>query len=826
MLGQVLSRKPLVKRRCVNTTQTNVFNKMKGIVRTSVIFLPILSALAWAETPENKCEHLENIHYFDLPLQDLSEALLELGSQSNLSLVIDPEKTKKYRSSPVVGRMKSSDALVAVLDKTPLAYRCSSDTGLVTFIAHKKQKGIPFNKAELLRELGVEEVLVTATGTARPLDSVPAIASIITSKQIRVNGFTSINQALEMVPGFHVSLSAINRLDFVYSIRGIHTGFNPQVLVLVDGLSIQNSFYGGKPILFHFPLSNVDKIEVVRGPGSAIYGADAYAGVINIITKSGIKASGLEVGGGFGSFGIRNTWMNLSKNQYGLDIDYSLSYQRSDGDKSRSIERDLQTTLDEITESSASLAPGPLSTRYEVVNSHLKIRSQRWRFNLLNWISKDSGVGAGAAQTLDPSGQDRGELLRANVEYLLGDDVWNTKINTIFQRYESEAYYNIFPEGSVVPIGEDGNPNFLSPERFVLFENGLIGNPGGVSRDSSIQLTSLYTGAHSHRLRFSFGSKYQKMITWERKNFGPGVLDGDETVVGQGVTDVSYTEFKFLQDSNRRSHNISFQDEWRISDKFELVSGVRSDYYSDFGLTTNPRVAFIWKPQSDAYMKLLYGSAFRAPSFSEQFFRNNPVNLGNPDLNPEKIKTYELAVGVNKTEELRWNLSLFRYNAKGLIEIVADDNMTTSTAQNARNQDGYGAELEFEWDPNKKVRLASHFSWQHSEDSDTRKAIADSPGFLWALDAKFNVARSAILSMQVNYIADRHRAPEDVRAEIDNYAIVNSNLNIPDIWDKFDLSFGVKNLTNEDAREPSNGIVPGDFPLAERAYYLEARYVF
>jgi iron complex outermembrane receptor protein len=98
-----------------------------------------------------------------------------------------------------------------------------------------------------------------------------------------------------------------------------------------------------------------------------------------------------------------------------------------------------------------------------------------------------------------------------------------------------------------------------------------------------------------------------------------------------------------------------------------LTTGIRRDDYSDFGATTNPRVALVWDASLDVTAKVLYGRAFRPPSFSEQYSINNPVLRGNPNLNPEIIDTLETAFSWQARADTQLQLSLFRYKMKDII---------------------------------------------------------------------------------------------------------------------------------------------------------------
>ncbi|MEJ2442990.1 MAG: TonB-dependent receptor plug domain-containing protein, partial [Exilibacterium sp.] len=138
----------------------------------------------------------------------------------------------------------------------------------------------------LLELYGDEEMISIATGQKQSIAKAPAVASVITADDILRSGATDIDDVLEMVPGLHVSRDHIN-YNPIYTFRGIYTSFNPQVLMLINGVPLTNLFHGDRNLMWGgMPVNGISRIEVIRGPGSAIYGADAFAGVINIITKT------------------------------------------------------------------------------------------------------------------------------------------------------------------------------------------------------------------------------------------------------------------------------------------------------------------------------------------------------------------------------------------------------------------------------------------------------------------------------------------------------------------------------------------------------------
>ena len=161
---------------------------------------------------------------------------------------------------------------------------------------------------ELLTMYGDDEVVNIATGTDKPIHLAPSVATVITQDDIRKMGAVDLDQVLERVPGLHVSRS-FNRLNSIYSVRGVHTSQNPQMLVLLNGAKITQLFSGGRPNGLRMPVENIKRIEVMRGPGSAVYGADAFSGVINVITKDAKSIDGTDIGLRAGSFSTKEFWL-------------------------------------------------------------------------------------------------------------------------------------------------------------------------------------------------------------------------------------------------------------------------------------------------------------------------------------------------------------------------------------------------------------------------------------------------------------------------------------------------------------------------------------
>ncbi|WLE98234.1 MAG: TonB-dependent receptor [Candidatus Electrothrix communis] len=675
-----------------------------------------------------------------------------------------------------------------------------------------------------------DRLLLTATGSLKPVHLAPSVASVITAEDIEKLGATTLDEVLETVPGLHVTPSYVH-LDPIYSIRGIHTSLNPQVLLLMNGIPFTKPYNGTRPSGFRLPVSMISRIEVVRGPGSALYGADAFAGTINIITKDRFEVEGMHTGMRLASVDGMDVWGQHGGEYKGWDVAIGIEYWRGGSDNKRIINADLQTKLDQIFGTDASLAPGPLHTDFENYNLMANFSRKNWTVRLWGWFLNDYQGGTGSAGALGPE-------TKVNADQILSDIIWHDDelINDVdltvqlsYLYRKDDVLYQLLPSGSAVALGMDGNI-FTSPTIGVTtFTDGVFGEPILTDQQLTFDLITKYEGWNQHSWRIGIGGKVQDENTEEYKNFGPGVL-GDSGIANSTdgtLVEVTDTEGIFMSDQNRTVLYTSLQDEWNFAKSWELTAGVRYDHYSDFGETVNPRIALVWETRYDLTSKLMYGHAFRPPSFAESYIKNNPIFLGNSDLEPETIDTYELAFDYRPAHSLRAVLGVFAYEIEGLIDYVADPSpATTNTAQNRLNQKGHGFEIELEWEATPSLKLSSNFAFQCSKNKDTDAVVADAPGIQFYLNGSWNFMPDWYLNAQYFWIGDRQRAEDDLRKEIKDNSITNMTLRRKNITQHVDLTFSVRNIFNEDIREPTTSDIPNDIPMVSRAIYTELIYHF
>ncbi|MDT4292090.1 TonB-dependent receptor [Methylomonas sp. MO1] len=690
---------------------------------------------------------------------------------------------------------------------------------------------------DLAQIYGSEEMVSIATGTRQPVRKAPAVASVVTAADIKAMGATDIDEVLETVPGLHVARSN-SGYNPIYTFRGIHSAFNPQVLVLVNGIPISNSFAGDRGQIWGgMPIQSIARIEVVRGPGSAVYGADAFAGVINIITKTKQDIEGTEVGGRVGSFDTYEGWALHGGEWAGFDVAASVEYHTSAGQKSI-IESDLQSQLDQALGTHASLAPGPVNLSRDNLDARLDLSRDHWRFRGGLQHRSNFGNGAGVAQALDSTnryGSDRwnADLTYQNAEFA---DNWEVtgQLSYLNTSQIVERNLTLFPPGARLPIGANGQIDFANPVGLVAFPNGYIGNPENWERHARGNLSAIYNGFENHILRFGAGINYDSIYKVKvSQNFGVDPATGTPIPFMPGVPliDVSGTSSTFLPTKDRKDFFFFVQDQWKFAKDWALTGGVRYDRYSDFGETVNPRAALVWETRYDLTTKFMYGSAFRAPNFAELYATNNPAQLGNSGLKPETMDTIELAFDYRPHDKLRLGLNVFNYWWKDIIRYVPDTSAPSSTAQNTGTQTGYGGELEAEWKALDNLKLAGSYSYQKSTDNAAQQDAGYAPHHQVYLRTIWEFVPDWQFTPQAKWIIGRERAAGDNRPAIDDYTLVDLTLRRKNIHDHFEVAFSVRNLFDVDAREPSltgnpTAAIPNDLPLAGRSFYGEIRVNF
>ncbi len=657
---------------------------------------------------------------------------------------------------------------------------------------------------DLVLSYGDKSFVSISTGTKQLLRKSPSTATVITAEDIAAMGATTVDEALEAVPGLHVSRST---LDYApnYGIRGILTESNPHVLMMVNGVPMTSVYLGNRNDMpVSLPTANVARIEVIRGPGSALYGADAFAGTINIITKTGEELQGTSVGLRAGSFNSVNSWMQYGGKVGALEIAAYLNAGRTAGQR-RTVLADAQTGIDALGFSPAvSLAPGSVDQRHDDVDAQIDLGFEKFRLRAGYTLRDNGGVGVGVAGALDPVG-------RLRTERFTSDLAWTDANFAPDLSLTLQAAFMHMANEITTPLVLFPNGAF-----FGTFPNGMIGAPNKWERQLRVSISGDYSGVADHHVRMGMGSDTMDLYkTTETKNFT--LLNGalPSPLPMYSATGVNL----YMSPHDRNVNYVYLQDAWSFARDWTLTGGVRHDQYSDFGSTTNPRLALVWEARQNVTAKLMYGTAFRAPSFVELYAAGNPVAVGNPSLTPEKIKTLEGVVSWQVAPAVETSLSLFRHEISDLIGVAG------TSYQNTGKQNGNGAEWEATWDPSKSLRLSGHYAYQQNIDQATQQDSGYAPHRHVYSRVDWRFASKWMVSGQVNWVAERKRAAGDNRPDVPDYTSVDLSLHADRIKKGWDFSASIRNLLDADIREPSkmgSGIT-FDLPMPGRTFWIQGR---
>lgn len=326
-----------------------------------------------------------------------------------------------------------------------------------------------------------------ATGYSMPLDKVPAIASIVTDEDIKNIGARNLAQALDPVPGLQVVTGrGTNRL---LSIRGIFADLGPDVLIKRNNVPISQGFFTTLNPFDLLPVNNIERIEIIRGPNSATDGADALAGVINIVTKPSTDYRGTEIGGRAGIHDTFDAWLTHGSRLGPVNFGLGLSFWNTKG-TDPTLETDFQSQLDVLTGADTSLAPGPAANDNYGTDLEMNLSGGPLGLRIGYYAVMHTGTGVGSVQVLDPNGE-------AKNRYFSTDLTYNDRVGPDLEVSGLFSYIN---RNSL--LSED----FLRPGGLPFFPDGIFGDIKTRTRLFRGEGSLVWSGWRDHKVRLSAGA--------------------------------------------------------------------------------------------------------------------------------------------------------------------------------------------------------------------------------------------------------------------------------------------------------------------------------
>ncbi len=492
------------------------------------------------------------------------------------------------------------------------------------------------------------------------------VVYVVTAEDIRTFGYRTLGEILRSLPGLYVTN------DYRYNYLGIR-GFglpgdrNTRVLILLDGERVNETFFDSALVGTEFPVDVdlIERVEYVPGPGSAIYGSNAFFGVVSVITKRGHALNGAELSGEYGSFDTYKARASFGQ-RFENGADLLLSATRYDRGGARrpyywewgvpALDDDsaLGQDYDRADSAFAKWSHGP----FALEGGHL---------------DRASGLPAITNGLILPDREGKIEGQRTFLTARYDDKIapdWGLYLRLGYNR---DSYLGTYPYYS----------DFFTPgtlARVVNKESAEAEWWGGEAR---------LTNTSFERHRLVMGAEWQTTFRARTQSYfipGPMLLDFP----------YQYSRYGFY-----------LQDEFRLLDSLALLAEARYDT-SPFGDSVNPRFGLIWRPQDATTIKLLYGTAFRTPSLFENLTTaflfgqpNSAIDIENTGLRPEEIETVQLGLEHYLTPSTRLTAALYRYRMDGLP--------------------GQGLEVEAETRFGGGVRANLSYSLQHSQDEQGRR---------------------------------------------------------------------------------------------------------
>jgi iron complex outermembrane receptor protein len=527
-------------------------------------------------------------------------------------------------------------------------------------------------------DLSLDSLLNTRISTASKYSQTtaeaPASVTILTSDDIKQFGYRNLLEALEGVPGFY---SSDDRNYSYLGTRGFGrpSDYNNRVLLLLDGQTLNEQVWGSAMVGSDFPinLDAIERIEVVRGPSSSLYGTNAMFAVVNIITKTGIQLDGVSLSGRMGSAGTRELGM-MGGHSIGRrgSIAASGLVTHADGSDLFYPEYDAPATNFGIAHQAdwEHAIGGMSSITWNGVTGRIGYRSRA------------KGIPTGAFETVfnDPSASTVDETLWGQIG-------GQRELSPTF-RVSGRAYGDRYRYRGVYPA-----------------DSSTADSDG--ARSTELGAEGLFIWEASSRNRLTMGLEVRRILH---------AMYYEQTPDGT----------RYRDDEPFSVASLFAENELQLFPRLSLVGGVRWDENSRGHDGFAPRFALVVAPDRSTTIKALYGQAYRAPSSAEadisaRFYTRNP------SLKPERNQTYELDIQRRIGSPLLLGVAMYEYRLRDLIDQVGVASTGAIEFENIDASRAAGIELQLDAMPSGPVSGRASYAFQRVETDASGEPLTNSP---------------------------------------------------------------------------------------------------
>ena len=615
------------------------------------------------------------------------------------------------------------------------------------FLAAQEDDSTKFSIESLLNvEIEAMEYVESASKYSQSLEEAPSSVSIITSKEIEAFGYKTLAEVLNSQAGFYISND--RNYDYI-GVRGFSrpTDYGNRILLLIDGHRLNEYIYDsgvfGKEL--GLDINNFEKIEIIRGPGSALYGTSAMFAVINLVPKRNNDILHPDVKLSFGSFGTKTISLNAGQ-EFDNEISFSVNgaYSESDGEDLYFAEYDDPETNNGIAEGK------DYGKQYGVMGS---FSYKNLKLHGFSSYSK-KGIPTGAWETdfnTDSDGIDKFNFIEASLFHNLS---YNSQVS-------ARVYYDKYSWwGKYIYEGENS---------FDKNDGNTIGS----------ELQFIWDVLPNNRI--TAGIDYKNILLADYKYW-------DDYYV-YNEFDVPYQMLSFY-----------LQDEFQLNADLSFYLGLRHDNYIDFESSLSPRLGIIYHPWQGHTFKLLYGKAFRAPNAYEREYADPLYGFKiNPNgLSPENAYTSEFIWDYKISSNLSSSSSFYYYKINDLVDQIEDPEDEFYYYENYGKTEAYGADLSLEGKLSFSTGAYLRFSFQNAKD-ESSNTLTNSPSHLLKVGVFHKVFSPINIALEYKYGSKRITVYE---TETDPIHLAKVNVFTDHLFDHFKLSFTINNLFDSTIKYP------------------------
>jgi outer membrane receptor for ferrienterochelin and colicins len=582
----------------------------------------------------------------------------------------------------------------------------------------------------------------------------PSSVSIITKDEIKKQGHRTLGDILRSVRGFYVTY---DRAYNAIGVRGVNRpgDYGGRMLITIDGHRLNDPVYdtAASDTDFLLDVDLIERVEVIRGPGSSLYGNNAFFGVINIITRRGSDLDGAEVSGSVGSFDTYTGRVTFgSKFANGIELLLSGTLYDSAGNRNlyypefAAINNGVAENLDggwaksvyaRVSWKGLSLEGGYVDRQKTWPTAAYSTEDALVIFNDPRFVTTD-------------------ERAFANLKFEhVFENAWEVKARAYYDRYRFDGQY---PYDYFDPL----QPVYLNVD---VAQSQSVG--------AELQVTKTFFDQH----RVTGGAEIRYDFQLDQQNFD---LDPLATYL----------------DSRETASFVSFyvQDEYRVLTNLILNAGLRYDHFSTFGDTVNPRAALIYAPWAATTFKALYGQAFRAPNAYENYYES-VSNKRNPNLGPETIRSYELVWEQQWGKHWRTSASLFYNDIDGLIGYQEDPSDSLLFFDNLDSVVAKGGEFEVETHLASGLQGRASYTYTVAEEGATGERLSNSPEHLAKVSLSVPVWKEKVFASAE--VQGMSRRLQTRGGKVGGFVVANATLYSRELLPGLEVSASIYNLFDQ-----------------------------